>query len=129
MGPAVALGFAVCLGVGALASASCSSGGGLVGPGGECFLATDCAPGLVCVEQPNKTRVCSDDLRRVAGRTPPEGGADEDGGPEADATSDASDQPPPTEDAGVRDSGVPDTGVRDTGVEDTGAPPDDDAGG
>ena len=33
-----------------------------VGRGGECFLAIDCAPGLVCLEQSNKTRMCSDDL-------------------------------------------------------------------
>lgn len=125
----MALGFSVSLGAG-VSSVSCSSGGGLVGPGGECFLATDCAPGLICIEQPNKTRVCSDDLRRVAGRTPPEGGADEDGGPEGGATSDAPDQPPDPEDSGVQDTGIQDTGTQDTGVEDTGAPPvEDDAGG
>ncbi len=110
------LGVTVTLGAGALSSVACSTPGGPVGPGEECFVATDCAPGLVCIEQPNKTRVCSDDLRRVAGRTPPEGGADEDGGPEDDAA------PEPPE--GPADTGVRDTGVVDTGAEDTGAPPD-----
>jgi hypothetical protein len=54
---------------------ACSTSSPPVNRGGECFLATDCAPGLVCVEQANKGRTCSDDLTRVAGQAPPEGGA------------------------------------------------------
>ena len=98
-----------------LAIASACSSSSAVGPGGECFLATDCTPGLVCVEQENKARVCSDDLTRVAGETPePRGDA---GG--GDGTSDA-----PIGDGPVipRDTGTPpDTGGPQP---DTGAPVD-----
>ena len=108
--------FAVCL----VATSACSSKASLVGPGGECFLATDCAPGLVCVEQANKTRVCSDDLTRVAGRPPPEGGAgdaaEEGGEGGMDAQTDSPVTPPV--DSG-KDTSVPvDTGSPvDTGTD------------
>jgi hypothetical protein len=105
---ALVAGFVATIGSGLVASA-CSAKASAVGPGGECFLATDCAPGLVCIEQPNKTRVCSDDLSRVAGRTPPDGAVEnQDGstdGPQADVN------------VGPRDSGgdtgnsQPDTGT------------------
>src|SRR5689334_1338756 len=72
---------------------SCTVKSNPVGSGGECFLAADCAPGLVCVEQPNKTRLCSDDLERVAGRPPPEGGAADTGA--QDGTTDAPPDAPP----------------------------------
>lgn len=96
---------------------ACSSSSALVGPGGECFLATDCAPGLVCLEQPNKTRVCSDDLRGVAGRAPPDGAAvtdDAGDGGTTDGAPDAAISPP--RDAGGAETGSP---------ADTGAPPMD----
>lgn len=91
-----------------------------VGPGGECFVATDCAPGLICIEQADKTRVCSDDLSRVAGRAPPEAGPEEqDGGDAEGGVPDGSagdvTQPPP-------DTGLPDTNQPPP---DTGAPPQD----
>ena len=90
-----------------------------VGAGGECFLASDCAPGLICIEQANKPRICSDDLSRVAGRPPAEPGADEDGGDGEGGVPDGSagdvTQPPP-------DTGVPDTNQPPP---DTGAPPQD----
>ena len=35
--------------------------------GGECFVATDCEPGLVCVEGEDKLRTCSDQIERIAG--------------------------------------------------------------
>lgn len=117
MSRALALGLAATLSVLVLASA-CDSPFEPVGPGGECFLATDCASGLICIEQADKTRVCSDDLSRVAGRPPPEGGAEEaDGGGEGGiaegGTSDVVTPPP--------DTGAPDTNP----PPDTGAPPVD----
>lgn len=107
----MAAGFLVTVGVGTGLSA-CSATSDPIGPGGECFLASDCAPGLVCVEQPNKARVCSDDLTRVAGRTPPDGAAEEQGEGGADAQTDGPPVPP-------RDSGTPDTGPKP----DSGPPP------
>ena len=39
-----------------------------VGPGGECFSASDCQPGLICIPQKNSdSRVCSSDLTTVTG--------------------------------------------------------------
>lgn len=110
------------LGSGIFVSA-CGSKSNPVGPGGECFLATDCMPGLVCLEQPNKTRVCSDDLSRVTGRPPPEAGvalddAGEGGRPDG-ASVDAPIGPPPEDSGGGQDTGV---------TPDTGAPPPMDAG-
>jgi len=92
-----------------------SSSAGGVGPGGECSLATDCIPGLVCVEQQNGARLCSDDLTRVAGEAPPDGAPAARDAAMSDAPADA----PPM----GRDTGVPDTG-RDTG----GPPPPVDSG-
>jgi hypothetical protein len=90
---------------------ACSSKSNPVGPGGECFLAADCAPGLVCVEQPNKTRQCSDDLSRVAGRPPEEGGAADDGAAGEGGSDAPSDRVTPPADTGPRDTGtVVDTG-------------------
>lgn len=100
-------------------SVACSATAELAPAGGSCFVTTDCQPGLVCVPQKSGARVCSDDLRGVAGRSPEDdeeedGGAGEGGEAGSDASTDAT-TPPPT------DSGV-DTGV-DTGI-DTGAPTD-----
>lgn len=104
-------------------AASCDPSTSAVGPGGECSLATDCAPGLVCVEQANKTRVCSDDLSRVAGRPAETGGAEEDAEAEGGGSNvDGSTPPPPPR----SDSGAPDAGQLE---EDSGTPPPpDDAG-
>lgn len=94
---------------------ACDAKSSLVGPGGECFLASDCLPGLVCVEQANQSRICTDDLSRVAGEAPPEAGAmdaDPDAGEGGDATDDVQ-----TVEAGP-DTNVPDTNVPDTNVQD-----------
>ena len=80
-----------------LLASACASKANLVSAGGECFLATDCAPGLVCVEQQNKNRVCSDDLTRVAGRTPPEAGAGEAGDAQTDGAIVQPDGTPPAD--------------------------------
>jgi hypothetical protein len=34
--------------------------------GGECFIATDCVPGLVCIAGADRVRVCSDEIEKVA---------------------------------------------------------------
>jgi len=111
---ALALGLTATFGT-LLVAAACGSRASPVGPGGECFLATDCAPGLICVEQSSKARICSDDLSRVAGRSPPDAGAEEaDTGADA-AASDASrpdSTSPPNDSGGTADTGAsPDTGA------------------
>ena len=73
----------------ALISWACSPTYTPVGPGGECFVATDCAAGLVCLEQPNKTRICSDDLTGVAGRARPDGSAPDGAASAQEASTDA----------------------------------------
>ena len=113
---AVAIPLGVTLGPVAFAIVSCNASTNLVGKGGECFLASDCAPGLVCVEI-NKQRVCSDDLTSVAGRPPPEGGAPREAGEGGDANPDAPIQP--VEDAPI-DTNKPDNNVQDTGPADSG---------
>jgi hypothetical protein len=94
-----------------LLPAACKSSGGSVGPGGECSLATDCALGLICIEQENGSRACSDDLSRVAGEAPSNGGGEMD----ANADGPVGDAAPPS-DSG-QDSSRPDTGgpVLDSG--------------
>ena len=87
---------------------ACSSSTALVAAGGECFAASDCAPGLVCVPlQKDGPRVCSADLSQVTGRPPAEA-----------AAPDAGDADAPVSDADP-DTSTPDTGV-DTGVKDAG---------
>lgn len=102
----VALPVAVSIG---FAFAACDADTTRVGAGAECFLATDCEPGLVCVPQSNGSRICSSDLRGVAGRPPPEAGP-RDAGEAGDADEDAEAQD------GGGDAGV-DTGI-DTGIAD-----------
>jgi hypothetical protein len=92
---------------------ACSTKNQLVGAGQACFLATDCEPGLVCVPQENGGRLCSDDLTRVAGDTPPEAGPADAATPDAPQNDAPSDSPP-------NDTGPQDTGA-DTGEQDTGA--------
>lgn len=102
-----------------LVASACAPQSSRVGAGGECFLATDCAPGLICIEQADKTRLCSDDLSRVAGRPASDGGAEADGAVGEGGTSD---------DGAVADgaSQPPDTGAPDTSTpSDAGAPPVD----
>lgn len=96
-----------------------------VGPGGECFLATDCAPGLVCVEQAKGGRTCTDDLSRVAGKPPPEAGAADasaeagEGGADGAAPGDGGPPPPP------QDSGTPQDSGNPPPPQDSGTPPQD----
>jgi hypothetical protein len=90
--------------------AACSKQDSSAPLGGECYLATDCAPGLVCVPQKNGSRICSNDLTGL-GAAPPEGGMG-DAGEAGDA---------PTQDGPVV---VPDAEPPDTGT-DTGPPVQD----
>ena len=94
---------------------ACGNVTSLSGPGEECFAATDCQAGLVCVPQREGSRLCSSDLTMVAGRPPPEAGAAEsDGGPDG-PTEGAVTDGPPAQDTSVPDTSVPDTSVPDTG--------------
>ena len=95
---------------------ACATEDGPVGAGGECFVASDCAPGLVCVPQRGGARACSNDLSQVVGRPPPEAGGDD------DASDTGADGPEGgdgmAEDGPVQDTSVPDTSKPDTGVAD-----------
>lgn len=87
---------------------ACAQESSPVGPGGECFLASDCQAGLVCVPQPNGARACSSDLTGFEGNPPAEAGGD------TAVPGDAPDDSP--QDTSV----VTDTGA-DTGIADSGA--------
>jgi hypothetical protein len=105
---------------------ACDGRSSAVDRGGACSFAADCLPGLVCVEQENGARVCTDDLTGALGDPPGqgddddggpgdgEGGVDEDGG-DVDATI------PPDEDGGV----VPDSGTPADAGNDADPPPVD----
>jgi hypothetical protein len=87
----------------------------LVPAGGECSLATDCQPGLVCLGKPDGTRTCESDLSAVTNPVPPNM---RDGAAEAEAPRDgATDAPRPPDDATI-DTSRPDTSVPDTSVPD-----------
>lgn len=98
---------------------ACSKENAAIDRGGECFFASDCAPGLVCVEQRNKTRICTDDLTGVAGEPPDQGGGEdgggeggEDGEPVEGGTTDG---PVTLPDTGADTNNPIDTGI-DTGI-------------
>ena len=98
--------------------ASACGNANLVGLGGECNLATDCEPGLVCVPQAGK-RVCSNDLSGVQKPFQP-------GGADAGAGEGGGDGGEPAEGGPIPDATSQDTGTqKDTGVD---APPPSDGG-
>ncbi|MCA9588938.1 MAG: hypothetical protein KC657_26665 [Myxococcales bacterium] len=117
--PLRALALVLGLATSATPFAACRTSSEAVGKGGECLLATDCAPGLVCIAQRNGARVCTDDLSGVGGRPIPDGAPPPEGGdgtvdPDAPVDPDTGTPdvtPPPP------DTGPPDTGPVDTGVE------------
>lgn len=89
---------------------ACSDETALSAAGEECFAATDCQAGLVCVPQRNGSRLCSSDLSQVEGRPPPEAGAD---------AAEAGEGGPPVEggtDGPVQDTSMPDTSTPDTSM-------------
>jgi hypothetical protein len=77
------------------------------GPGDECFAATDCQAGLVCVPQRGGARFCSNDLSEVTGRPPPEGGSTAEAGQGGDARLEGAVQ----QDAPGQDTNMPDTSM------------------
>ena len=100
---------AALLGAGGTLAFACAPTTAPVGAGGECFVATDCEPGLVCVAQRSGARECTSDLSQVVGQAPPEAGR-------ADAPRDAPPTDGPAQESG-QDSGM-DTSMPDTSVAD-----------
>lgn len=107
VGPLVVIGSIT---IGAIVLA-CASQPSLAGPGEECFAATDCADGLVCVPQRDGARLCSDDLSQVAGRPPPEGGA-----AMAEAGGDGPREATSNDGPSGQDTSMPDTSMPDTSM-------------
>lgn len=106
---------------------ACSSSK-LAGQGGECFVADDCAPGLVCIEQKDKSRICTNDLTLAAGTVPPDGAAPDAGDAGEGGTTGEGGTPP--NDSGTtppKDSGTT-TPPKDSGTnpppQDSGSPAD-----
>lgn len=98
----------------------------LVGAGGDCFVVTDCEPGLACVPQKDGRHICSTDLTNIvfvpdaAEAAPPA-----EAGPDAPV----SDGPKPDASMNPDTSMVPDTSMPDTSMApDTSMPPDASAG-
>ncbi|MEA2750726.1 MAG: hypothetical protein QOI41_4869 [Myxococcales bacterium] len=89
---------------------ACAAQTSLSGPGQECFAATDCQDGLVCVPQRGGARLCSDDLSQVTGRPPPEAGA------AAEAGGDGPNEANPTDSPVQQDTSMPDTSMPDTSM-------------
>lgn len=56
----------------------------LAAQGGECSLATDCQPGLVCIGKPDGTRTCESDLSGVTNPVPANARDGGEGGPVVD---------------------------------------------
>jgi hypothetical protein len=96
----------------ALLALACTASSSAVGPGQECFAASECEPGLVCVPQRNGGSVCSNDLSQVTGRPPMEPPAP-DAGEGGDAPADGPELDAPPQDTGT-DTGA-DTGIKDAG--------------
>ena len=92
-----------------LVAFACAAKTSLSGPGEECFAATDCADGLVCVPQRGGARLCSDDLSQVTGRPPPEGGAAAEAG--GDGPKEANPGDGPGQDTSMPDTSMPDTSM------------------
>ena len=93
-------------------SGACSSASSLVPAGGECFVVTDCAAGLVCLPRKDGTRVCGSDLSSVEKPAASGSGATDAGTPMADAApgddaTTATDATTPPRDAGPKDAAPP----------------------
>lgn len=90
---------------------ACAPDPALVAAGGECFAATDCEPGLVCVPQRGGARACSSDLSQIVGRPPAEAGAADTGG--GDGPDEVGSPDAPGQDTSLPDTSMPDTSVAD----------------
>lgn len=86
---------------------ACSNTTTLSGPGEECFAATDCQPGFVCVPQRGGSRLCSNDLTQVVGRPPPEAGAAD--GEAGEGSAEGAVPDGPDQDTSTPDTSTPDT--------------------
>ena len=89
---------------------ACASQPSLSAAGEQCFAATDCVDGLVCVPQRDGSRLCSDDLSQVTGRPPPEAGA------KMNEAGDGPSEANPTDGQGGQDTSMPDTSMPDTSM-------------
>jgi hypothetical protein len=98
--------------VGLAAMFACAAQPSLSAAGGECFAATDCVDGLVCVPQRDGSRLCSDDLSQVAGHPPPEGG----GAMMTEAGGDGPREANPSDSPQGQDTSMPDTSMPDTSM-------------
>jgi len=113
--------FSVVAGVALAVACASEKAGALEKFGSECDRASECAPGLVCVQ-----RVCTDDLSRLDGGGIPMF----DSGSEAvvmdgDEAGEVDPDAPPPPDTGTPDTGLPDTRPPpDTAMVDTKPPPD-----
>jgi hypothetical protein len=101
---------AALLAVQAILVVACTPRSSAVGPGQECFAASECEPGLVCVPQEKGGSVCSNDLSQITGRPPMEAAAP-DAGEAGDAQADGPELDGPVQDTGT-DTGI-DTGIKD----------------
>lgn len=99
------------------AVAACGGAPALLGPGDECSLAVDCAPGLVCVRDRQGIGRCSSDLSTLGGEAPPAGDG---AAPDGDGAPDAGPGPAPPDPSG--DAATP---GEDAAID--GAPPPVDA--
>lgn len=88
-----------------LAGLACSVKAASVGAGAECFSASDCDPGLVCVPQRGGARLCSNDVSKITGNPPSDSTSVDASGDETDAMPMA-----PALDASTRDAARGDAG-------------------
>jgi hypothetical protein len=94
---------------------ACGTDTTLAGAGEECFAATDCQPGLVCVSQRGGARSCSNDLSQVTGRPPPEAGSPAEAGEGGDASPEGSVSDAPVQETSMPDTSMPDTSTMEAG--------------
>ena len=80
-------------------AAACSTKAKLIAQGGECFQATDCVDGLVCVPQKDGRRICDNDLTPVQSTEDAAAPAVADAGPRDASRDGTSDAPLPPADA------------------------------
>ena len=99
-------------------AAGCGSKAKLAGNGQECYLATDCAAGLVCLPTKAGNRVCGNDLSGVQKEPPP--AMRQDAGDDAGDAGEAG--------AGDDEGGAPGDDAGGAPGDDGGGAPGDDAG-
>ncbi|HEY2515918.1 MAG TPA: hypothetical protein VGI39_33840 [Polyangiaceae bacterium] len=108
----IALASRTILGAALCAASGCSSKANLVGEGGSCQEASDCAAGLICEPQKSGGSICSSDLSGVQQlpASPDAGGSKDAAAPVADtgtAVQQDSAAPPPDSAAAEPDASSP----------------------